>query len=464
MHKLLTLLIILACLFLPALAEAQTDISTQINTITLDFPNQLSFSLQAVSNSEIDQIYLFYRTAARSCTPGNVRARLDFESMQQVTVDWDWDFKDSGSLPPGTQVTWFWEIHNAAGSVLTTLPQTFTIEDPNYEWIMLQEGDVSIYWVEGDQAFGNTLMQIAQDALTRLATSAGLRPEGKIRLNVYPSADALQKAALFLPEWTGGVAIFEHGVIMAGIGEGETQWAKEVIPHELAHLVIGEQIFNCLGIGLPTWLSEGLAVSSEGPISDYDRKAVENSLMRGSLPLLRTLTAGFPVDPQKTNLAYAMSGEVVRYMLAEYGPEKMSALLSAIQSGMRIDPALQAVYGMSTDELDRAWRASMGYDDEIVLESPTPTLDVARTAVPTIALWSPFQAQASPTTELLPSATIIIADALTSPTPVPFNPTPIPESTSGSSRLPCAGSLGTVGLLAGAGFVLHRRRGSYQFT
>ena len=254
------------------------------------------------------------------------------------------------------------------------------------------------------------------------------------------------------------MAIFEHGVIMAGIPDGEIDWAKEVIPHELAHLVIAEQVFNCLGTELPTWLSEGLAVSTEGPISDYDQKLMETALERGSLPMLRTLTAGFPSDSQKASQAYAMSGAVVRFMLAEYGPEKLASLLSAIQSGLRIDQALLKVYGFATDGLDQAWRASLGYSVDLPLELVTPTPIAARTVVPTIALWSPVLGQDTQRDENQPEATIVGA---ASPT-LPVN-TPIPAAAStpasGSKGLPCAGSVGAVGLLAAASLTLRRRNG-----
>ncbi len=468
MKKLLTLFLLLACLAAPIRTYAQGNITVQANTTRLDFPNSLTFSIQARSSANIDQVYLSYRTGARSCTPGNVRVQLDFDPASQVDLHWDWDFKNSGSLPPGAQVTWFWEIRDAAGSTLTTEAQTLTIEDSHYEWQSLEAGNVSVYWTDGGQSFGRMLLRTMQDSLANLEAQAGLQPEGKIRLDVYPSSDALQAAALFLPEWTGGLAISEHGVIMAGIPAGEESWAKDVIPHELAHLVTSERVFNCLGTGIPTWLSEGLAVSAEGPISDYDRSSVENGLKTGALPPLHTLTAGFPANADKANQAYAMSGAVVRYMLSEYGPDKMAALLSTVQSGKRTDAALQEVYGLSTDGLDQAWRASLGYASEVALESPTPTLSVERTAVPTIALWSPSLGQPSPTPALSPTLTPAVIAAAPSPTasPAPAEPTqaplatstPIEPTPSAGSRLPCGGSIGAVGILAISGFSLRSRR------
>ena len=62
-------------------------------------------------------------------------------------------------------------------------------------------------------------------------------------------------------EWAGGVAFTEYNTILMGVPPNivDTR-GVDVVPHELAHLVIGQYGRSCVGGSRPTWLEEGLAV------------------------------------------------------------------------------------------------------------------------------------------------------------------------------------------------------------
>jgi hypothetical protein len=183
-------------------------------------------------------------------------------------------------------------------------------------------------------------------------------------------------------------------------------------------------VFNCLGTGMPTWLSEGLSTYMEGDASADNKASVEAALKDGSLFALRSLAQGFAVSGDKARLAYAFSGEVVRYMIGTYGAEKMAALLTDIQQGSTIDVALNQVYGFDTDWLDLEYRASKGYAElPAVRASPTPVPPA--TAVSTLELKKPgFGNGANETPGPSPTET-----ALSEASPNPVG-TPIAESPS----------------------------------
>lgn len=445
------LMAVMVVLFLAAgtfPALAQTTLNVQTDKADLDFPNAMTFTLKASGLAGVSEVYLEYGTNARSCVEGVGRQEAELTAGDPFLASWEWDFKDSGSLPVGAEVWWQWEVRTEAGQSVRTERQTLVIEDPNLTWQRIENDQVLVVWSEGSQAFARRILDLATRSLDELAEEAGLRPDGKVRLTVYPTFESLRAAALFLPEWTGGVAFPEYGVTMLGIPVDSGDWMEDVVPHELAHLVTGERVFNCLGVGMPTWLSEGLSVYSEMPFSEEDFEAVQAALERNTLPPLRNLAGGFPANADATTLAYAQSGEVVRFLIKEYGGDKMAALLAAIQSGERINPALQAVYGFDTDGLDNVWRVSLGFAAADAGETATPT--AARTAVPTLALWTSAP-RTSPTAELtatpgeaavaVPSATPTQA----APSPTVLVETPAPEAENApaeeepSSGLTCLG-------------------------
>jgi hypothetical protein len=408
----------------PVSAQGQLDI--EINEVDLDFPNTLNFTLKASSGEAVSEVYLEYGSNARSCVQGIARQEAELTEGDPFLASWEWDFKDSGSLPPGAEIWWQWVVNTASGQVIRTERQSLTIEDPNLAWQRIENDQVLLVWSEGSQTFARRILDVATSSLEDLAQEAGIQPEGQVRLTVYPSFESLRDAGLFLPEWTGGVAYPEYGVSIIGIPVDSGDWVEEVVPHELAHLVTGERVFNCLGVGIPTWLSEGISVYSETPFSEVDSERVLAALESDTLPPLHSLAGGFPADAAATTLAYAQSGEVVRYLIKEYGPQSMGSLLAAVQSGMRINPALQEVYGFDTDGLDNLWRSSSGFEVVTADQTATPTLE--RTAVPTLALWTP-EVRASATATPPPTATPtpVEAAAAASSTATPDEPTSTAE-------------------------------------
>lgn len=384
----------------PVLAQESLEIES--NLANLDFPNSINFLLKASIEETVSEVTLEYGTNARSCVDGIARQEADLVPGDPFLARWEWDFIDSGSLPTGAEVWWKWEVRSVSGEVARSERQTLIIEDPGLSWQRIEDEQVLVVWSEGSQVFGRRILDLAKLSLDELSLQAGIRPDGQVRLTVYPTFESLQAAGLFLPEWTGGLAFPAYGVIMLGIPPDSGEWMNEVVPHEIAHLVTGERVFNCLGTDLPTWLGEGLSVFSESPYSSADLELIRSALESNTLPPLHALAGGFPANADATTLAYAQSGEVVRFLIREYGPQKMAALLAAIQSGKRINPALQEVYGVDTDGVDNLWRSALDFAVNAV-QTAKPTL--AYTMVPTRALWTPVvRASSTPESTVTPVA------------------------------------------------------------
>jgi hypothetical protein len=408
----LSIIILLLGLYSPLKSNAQSPISVDKNLIVSDFPDKLVFQITASSNAKIESIKLLYRTSGATCQSSVAQQVMDFTPALKVDSEWDWDFTLSGVLPPGVEVFWQWEISDAAGNTELTDEQSYLVNDPRHDWNTLSDDQVNLQWYRGDNTFGQALMGMATRSLERMANNAGVRPSSQIWLTIYPTTDELLEVDIHASEWAGGIAYPEYNSTIMAIAPGEVEWASSVIPHELAHLVTEAVVFNCMGMWLPTWLSEGLATYAEGDTSEYDLDQVTTALDDGDLPPLRTLESGFSSVSEEANLSYAQSGMVVTYIIDTYGSEKMSELLNSIKIGNKIDKALTSVYGKNTDGIEADWRISLGYAAQ-----PTQVpISADHTAVPTIALW---------TSAVRPSATPTSFPTFTS-TPVPPTMTPAP--------------------------------------
>jgi hypothetical protein len=408
------IIILLLNLINPVPSNAQASIHVTQDQIVSGFPDGLTFQLTANSAAEITDIYLHFRTNAISCQSSDARQEIDFTHSTSISASWEWDFTLTGILPPGGEIYWQWEIHNTDGASLLTQEQSYLVDDPRHTWNLLKRGQVNVQWYQGSWLFGETLANIAKESLDRLATKAGISPTGTIWLTIYPTVEELKTVDIHTTEWAGGLAYTEYNSSIIAIGTAELDWAAFVIPHELAHLVTDAVMFNCKGMWLPTWLSEGLSMISIDEIPREYVDVVTNALEHDKLPPLRTLEAGFSSQAEAANLSYGHSGMLVDYMLREFGAEKMASLLEAIKSGLRIDKALVSVYGKDTDGIEAEWRISLGYEPQPTLVPTSST----KTSVPTLALWTsvvrPSSTPTSPPTATLP--------------PVPTDtPTPIPS-------------------------------------
>ncbi len=419
-------------------ALAQTGLQAVGNSASVHFPVDLTFHLQAHSTWPITHVTLEYGLLGHACDDSQAQQSISFTSSASINVSWQLSFASLGGLPPGAQVWWQWDVLDESGDHLLTPRQTRTITDDAYDWRSLTRQSVTVTWSQGSQAFGAQLLDRALTSLDRLNRQMGVRPVGAVQLIIYPSAQAVRGALVYVPEWTGGVAYPEYDLTVIGIAPGENDWAATVIPHELAHLVVGTLVFNCRGISLPTWLNEGLAVVAQGPATSPDLASLSLALQGGALPSLRSLANGFQADATQANLSYTRSGQAVRYLIDTYGADHLSTLLTTMQSGSPIDAALGQVYGLDTDGLDSAWRVAHGAPPLATL-APAATAG-ANTPVPTLPLWTAVPiASAAATATLAPPATLA-AVAGPSPRAVAAAPTSSRAPASATAPAPTATS------------------------
>ncbi len=366
--------------------KAQSSIEVQDNRLVVQFPDSLTFELEAQSEFEIENITLVYGTDSLSCQRGGSLQPIDFEPDTEIGVDWEWELRRSGALPPGTEVWWQWELEDASGSQITTERQTLVVEDDSHNWRERNREGVTVYWYDGSLAFGEAMLEETVTSLQQISADIGVALPDTTQVWIYSSAEAVQEAVVNVPEWTGGVAFSEYGISVLGVAPGQLDWAREIVPHELTHLVIGVRTFNCRGVHLPTWLNEGLARYSEGLSSPEELDRLEAALEQDRLPALRSLASGFSAYSDAANLAYTQSHEAVRFLIEQYGSEQMDLLLTTMQSGLDVDDALTAVYGFDTNGLDAAWRTTQGFVPTPTIEIDEQALAATATLVPTLAL------------------------------------------------------------------------------
>ena len=276
----------------------------------------------------------------------------------QVEVSWEWDMRESGSLPPGAEIWWQWKAVTDKGETVTSERQTVTWIDSVHPWKMIEDGNLRLHTYQLTEAQAAELLTAATEAEKRLNASTGMTAKNPIDLYIYPNSTEMTDAILYEPGWTGGMAFSKFNKIILGAVLEDMAWTKRTVAHELTHILVGDFTFSCLWT-TPTWLEEGLAVLGEGEpdantVNQFDSAVKENRLFS-----FHILSASFSEDPNKADLSYSQSYYMVKYLSDTYGGEKINLLLTTLAKGRTVDEALKEVYGFDLRGFEKEWRHSL---------------------------------------------------------------------------------------------------------
>jgi hypothetical protein len=394
----LTLTFVLS-LSLLAISSAFTPPPLDItnNEVTLNFPESATFHITLTGKAEITSVVLEYGDRQQTCGEVVAKAFPQFTPGKTTDVDWIWEMRQSGSLPPGAQLWWRWRVTDANGNETLTETKTATWLDEVHPWQTMNEGDfIRLHWYDGDKTFATELAQAAAGGLQFNETQSGLKADAPIDLYIYANTNDLKEAVLYEASWIGGEAFPDQNIVIIGISESDLEWGKDAIVHELTHVLVGHLTFSCLG-DVPTWLNEGLAVYSEGKLDSDSQWQLDDAIQNNTLLTVRSLSGGFSEVADKANLSYSESYSVTKFLIDTYGQDKMTSLLVGLRDGLTIDEALTQTYGFNVEGLEDAWRKAIDAQPRMVSAQPTaqPTPTFVPTFIPVGAV--PFAAQITAT-------------------------------------------------------------------
>lgn len=371
LRVLFTAVLLIGVLAWPAAVQAEQDITIKASSYENSYPSRIKFHLEAESAAAITRTKLNYRIVGNPAN--NYAYPENFQPGTRVNVDYELNVQKT-YIAPEVEIRYYWEIEDASGHRKQTEPATFTVTDTRFQWRQLEEGNIILLWYQGDETFARDLLSAATEALGRLSQDAGVKPKQRVKILVYANQpDLLGALEPGAHEWTGGRSFSSEGIILIAVSPSAAgrAFAARAIPHELSHVVVHQATDNPYG-GIPQWLNEGLAMYSEGELEDVYRLALNRAVEEGSLLSLKTLSSNFPSDPQQATLSYAQSYSIVKYIIDRYGRDRLAKLLEVFSQGSTYDAATKAALGVSVDELERQWRASLGLTQQGPQQTGTP--------------------------------------------------------------------------------------------
>jgi len=349
-----TLLTISICLGINHHARGQSQIQFSDPRVNYAFGGTLTIEAEINAENPIQNIFIYLETDR---SEEQFVEKISAEDLPNV--DFFLDLAEN-PLPVFSNIEYWFQVELEGGEKTDSQKFSFTYEDNRFPWRSLKTEEFDIHWYEGETEFGERILNVAYEGLSRLGNQISIPPAKDINIYVYASSQEMQSTLQISGQnagWIAGHAEPKSGVILVSIAPGpaDTLEIKRQIPHELAHVML----YQKLGEGyqnLPSWLNEGLASTIElFPNPDYPL-LLEIAYEEEVLLSIADLCQSFPTDANSFQLAYAESASFVWYLQGEFGISGMETLLSAYANGIDCNRGVEVSYEKNLQELERGWR------------------------------------------------------------------------------------------------------------
>ncbi len=358
----LSLILLASALLCPTwvtVASAQSNDAVAVDSSTAEsnFPSDMTFALSASAQGKIAQVDLVYQQASLATLE---LLPADFsQDGDGLTATAKADFA-TYYVPVGVDLTYHWVITFADETVKETDSSVVTWIDNRFTWNMRQGTGIEVYSYDRSGKFMDFVMETSNKAVQEMIALYNPPKTLPIRIWLYESGkDFAGTQAANSQEWAAGAAYPSLQVILAVIPKNSKSEVNRVLPHEISHQILSQATINPYNAPA-TWIDEGLAVVAQiGGKSHYEddvRQAYDN----GELLSLRSLISSFPYDPSQASLAYGESYLVMQFILDQYGPNSIQAIIAAYRQGNSQDDVIQKALGMSYEELEQAWLNQFG--------------------------------------------------------------------------------------------------------
>ena len=355
-----------------AYSQIQSPIIFEAASVDNAYPESLTFNIVASSvEGEIVSATLLFATRDETSTRRQI---VEIDPSDRVELSYTWDTSNI-TIPPSSPIVYHWEVVDSSGNRISTPEELIFYDDIRYEWSILEDENIAVWWHDRPISFGGKVFEIAQEAFTRQQLMFRAEPEYQIKIIVYNDYEEFAEWHSYISEFVGGQAFPSIGVttqIVSAYNSVET-WLTDVIPHEISHLYFYQATDHPF-VDPPAWLNEGLAQLNEFSLNTAALDYAERVIRRGDLFPLWALSGSFGRDEDDVRLAYAESLSAALFLKEQYGSDGISKLLAAYKSGLSDDEALKKGLGLTINELQREWLAWMGVDPDMY---PTPTATAA---------------------------------------------------------------------------------------
>lgn len=346
----------------PGPGVAQEGVIVRSQEASNEFPEGIVFKVDFQSEEPVKEVRFRYAIA-----PDGSRAYgvPDCSGVTDVQCTFDLESNVQNFLIPGVEITYYWEIKDHAGRTTETDQGRHMYEDDRFEWESLSEGGLTVWFYEASEDDVRSLLSAGRETLERMGALLGTTVDYPVKVFLYDSARDMEPVVLARQVSPNEASVTLGEVVVSDTAVVARDFSPlDILRHELTHVVMRSAMRGPFQ-GLPAWLEEGIAVYGQTrPMPDMEA-ALEAAIRNDRAFTVRTISSA-SAGSSNVSLFYGQSYSVVRFLIEEYGEEKLRALLAAFREGSQTDEALMEVYGFNQDGLENAWRASVGLPERVI--------------------------------------------------------------------------------------------------
>lgn len=349
--------------------RAQEGVNIISDAARNDFPTGVTFTLSFTAASQPEEVRLSYELAPDG-TGATAIANCDGTS----TINCSFTLTSGRGIYviPGAQITYHWEITDAAGDRTSTDERLYAHEDTRFNFFELTEGNVTVFYHLATEDEAAAVLRAAIEGIERTGSLEQATVPFPVKIFLYETAAEMQPAIVS----GGGQGVTVLGEVLysdTAMVSADTA-TLDITRHEIAHIVTREATRGPFDI--PGWLNEGISVFVQNAPLPGHQSALDTAIANDrtlTMPQLNSSATGGSAGT--VGVYYGQSGSMVRYLVETYGEEQFAELLRTFKAGSRIDNAFETVYGFDQAGLENEWRGFVGLPPRVAAPTVTPAPD-----------------------------------------------------------------------------------------
>ncbi|WP_143003121.1 gluzincin family metallopeptidase [Alkaliphilus peptidifermentans] len=242
-------------------------------------------------------------------------------------------------------------------------------KDSDLNFKIMETENFIVKYLNADEKRVQRLAKNAEDAYTKITEIYGEEPDSITEIKLFDDRESLRQFAAPSLAWQIGGWYDYPSSIRLYFGEVATRPYQHILEHELVHRITVEISKR----NICSWFAEGLAVyyadfsNSGDPIESgfFDRNSLAVSITKLEETNLYEATDQFIISQ-----FYYASGMIVKFMVEEYGHDKVKEIVAGLgeypynnnsevagekESQEKLHQVIYKVLGKEMDELNSEW-------------------------------------------------------------------------------------------------------------
>jgi hypothetical protein len=223
----------------------------------------------------------------------------------------------------------------------------------NPHWSRLTSDRVSVFFRPGYEGPASEASDVVEAVYEEVAMGIGYEGAARVRVFLPPSDEAFNRlTGARIPDWGGGCAFPERGVIVIRASSEGSARLREVLRHELSHVFLRRALGEKR---VPRWFDEGVAMRQSGEWRMEQTLRMARAVLLGRMVALDRIGEMLSFRSSKAQLAYVESYLAVLFLCELGGQDAPRKLVRAMRSGLGFEEAFAQVAGIPVEDFSEAW-------------------------------------------------------------------------------------------------------------